>query len=158
MSLGRVQQSAGALNRAESEFNLLKNENQKRLRTESSLARAKSDQKNALSNEADQSINKKVGAYYQDQSAIAASSAAFLSVWSAAFGAASSIVSAGSSGGIAAGIVAGVSGLFSVLGAYLAYRGAADEAEMLDKQYGYISKDAAEDQKNLKALDGNPAI
>ncbi len=157
MSLGRVQQSAGALNRAESEFNLLKNENQKRLRTESSLARAKSDQKNALSNEADQSVNKKVGTYYQAQAATAAAGAASLGVWSAVFGAVSS-VAAGSQGGLVSGIVAGVSGLFSVLGAYLAYRGAADEAEMIDKQYGYISKDAADDQKNLKALDGNPAI
>lgn len=151
-------QSAGSYNRAAAEFNLLNVENQKRLRTDSTVARARVDEKNARADELDRSIEKKVNTFYQKKSADEAKTAAQLGLVSSIVGAASNIFQGAESGGLTGAITAGLSSVFSVLGAYMALKGAQDEVEMINKQYGYISKDAQSDANAMRALDGNPKL
>lgn len=163
--LGNVLQSRGAEDRSAAELNLLKNENSKRIRVESSLQSGRVQEKNALANEADGSKKKVIDTWYQKQSADAAKEAAKAGLVAATV---SAIFAIG--GALAGGMDSGFdfasvmniatvafSSLMSVYGAYLAFQGASDEADMIGKQFGSMSASAKEDSNYVAALDGNPA-
>lgn len=157
MALGNVMQSAGAVVRAESELNLLNNENRKRLRTESTLSTSRTQEKDGRAAEAEQSVKKVNDLVFQKNSAQAAEDAAALGVWSALFGAVSGVAGAWD-GDTFGTIIAGVQGFFNVMGAYMAYLGAAAEVDMLNEQFGFKSAEAKQDESATQALDANPAL
>lgn len=164
--LGNVLQSRGAEDRSAAELCLLKNENSKRIRVESTLQSGRVQEKNAIANEADGSKKKVIDTWYQKSSADAAKEAAKAGLVAATVSAIFSIAGA-VAGGFENGFdfssvfniaTTAFSAFMSVAGAYMAYLGAKDEADMLGKQFGSISKDAKEDANYVAALDGNPAI
>lgn len=154
--LGQVMQANGSVVRAESEFNLLTNENKKRLRAESTLATARTSEKDGRASEAEQSIKKRDDLVFQVGSAEMAEEAAKLAIVSAAVGAAAGIF--GALGDTFSVITAAIQGFFNVLGAVFAYLGAQAEAEMLNKQFGHISAEANQDKQMVAGMDGNPAL
>jgi len=160
MALGQVIQSAGALTRSESEFNLLKTENQKRIRVNNSLSNARMTEKDAKAQETDESVKSFIDKYYQKESAVQAEEAARLGMISAAVGVAGGLLSSFAKPNIDVGgiIVQAIGGAFSIAGAVIAYMGAGDEVDMLEMQMGDLSEAAEEDSKNVKALDSNPEI
>lgn len=155
MALGNVMQSAGAVVRAESELNLLNNENRKRLRTESTLSTSRTQEKDGRAAEAEQSVKKANDLVFQKNSAQAAEKAAEYGLYSAILGAASGIFGAPDTFGT---IIAGVQGFFNVMGAYMAYLGAGAEVDMLNEQFGFKSAEAKQDESATQALDANPAL
>lgn len=168
MSLGQVLQSRGAEDRACAELNLLKNENGKRVRIESTMTSARMSEKDARAAETDGSKNKYADSWYQLQSAEEAVKSAESGKNAAIWGAISSIASAGaqaaaSPNGFNASAIFNIattafSGIMSIIGAYLAREGAIDERDMVKTIFGAMSDSAKEDDKNMKALDGNPGI
>lgn len=168
MALGQILQSRGAEDRACAELNLLKNENQKRVKVESTLSSARVQEKDARSSEADGSKKKYIDSYYSKLSADAGASAAEAGKMAAIYGAIAGVAggvasAAGSKEGFDFANTFGIfatafSGVMSVIGAYLAAQGAEAEAEMVGKMFGQMSDEAAQDDKNMKALDGNAAI
>lgn len=155
MALGQVMQSHGAVVRAESEFNLLTNENKKRLRAESTLTTARMSEKDGRASEAEQSIKKKDDLVFQVASAEEAEEAAVLGIYSAAVGAAGGIFGAPDTFGA---VIAAIQGFFSVMGAVMAYLGAQAEVDMLNKQLGHKSAEAKQDENMVSAMDANPAL
>ncbi|MEK7432317.1 MAG: hypothetical protein AABZ74_04230 [Cyanobacteriota bacterium] len=165
MSSGQVIQSRGAEVRAAGELNVLKNESNKRVKAESTLGAARVQEKDARSGEADGSKKKYIDSWYQKQSADLALEAAKDAKMAAIFGAISSI--AGSVGSAASSkegfdfgntfsiVATSFSAFMSVAGAFLAAQGAKAEAQMIGKLFGQMSAEGAEDDKNMKALDGN---
>lgn len=151
-------QSRGAEDRSAAELNLLKNENSKRVRIESTVQSGRVSEKNALASQADESKKKTIDAWYQVKSADLAASAAALGVAGAFFSFLSAMTSDSTKGksGIEQAMTA-ISEVMKIAGAYLAYLGAADEAKMLGTQFGHISKDAKEDNDAVNALDGGYA-
>lgn len=149
-------QSRGAEDRSAAELNLLKNENSKRVRVESTIQSGRVSEKNALAGQADESKKKTIDAWYQVKSADCAANAAQLGVAGALFSFFSAMYNSSGSSGLNQAMTA-VSEIMKVAGAYLAYLGAADEAKMLGTQFGHISKDAKEDNDAVNALDGGYA-
>lgn len=155
--LGAIMQSRGAEDRSSAELNLLKNENSKRVRIESTVQSGRVAEKNALSSQADESKKKTIDAWYQLKSADSAASAAKNGMIAAVVGMFTAMFSQSSSSNALDTAMTALSQIMTVAGAYLAYLGAKDEAEMLGKQFGHISKDAKEDNDAVNALDGaNP--
>jgi hypothetical protein len=158
MALGNVMQSAGSLCRAESEFNLLKTENQKRLRVDSTLARAKADEQNARAAETDDSNKSAIEASYEAKSAEHAKQAALYAFISSIVSAVGGFASSAASGNYTGALLGLVGSGFAVLGAYMAYRGAGEEAELAETKAGTLSKAAKKDQDQTKQLDANPTL
>jgi hypothetical protein len=164
--LGNVLQSRGAEDRSAAELSLLKNENSKRVRVESTLTSGRVQEKNALSSEADGSKKKVIDTWYQKKSADAAKQAAHDGLVAATitgiFSIASAVVGGFENGFDFSSIMTiattAFSAFMSIAAAYMAYLGAKDEADMLGKQFGSISKDAKEDANYVAAMDGNPAL
>lgn len=164
--LGTILQSRGAEDRASAELNLLKNENSKRIRVESSLQSGRVQEKNAIANEADGTKKKVIDTWYQKQSADAAKTAAQAGMISAAISAIFAIGSqayqSSQNGWDLSSVMnlatTAFSSLMTVYGAYLAFQGASDEADMIGKQFGSLSGSAKEDSNIIAALDGNPAL
>jgi hypothetical protein len=158
MALGNVMQSAGSLCRSESEFNLLKTENQKRLRVDSVLSRAKSDEQNAIAGESDESNKGAIDATYEKESAEHAKQAALYALISSIVSGIGQFASGAASGNIGGALVGLIGSGFAVLGAYMAYRGAGEEAELAETKANTLTAAAKNDQNTIKALDGNPTL
>lgn len=161
----QIIQSRGAEDRAAAELCLLKNENAKRIRVESSLSSARVQEKNARAGEADGSKKKYIDAYYQNEATKEAKKAADLGMQQAMWGAigsiASNVVGIVGNGGFNFDNALGSLGtafqaFINVAGAYLAKLGVAEEAKLVGKLFGQMTDEAKEDDKNMKALDGNP--
>ncbi len=158
MGLGGVMQAAGAMVRAEGEFNLLKNEGYKRVSVDSTLARARGDELGGRSREADESNKKVVDTFYQKKSADLAAQAAQLGFISSLITVGTSIGQGLSKGDVFGAIVGGINSGFAALGAYFAMVGANEERDLVNQQFGKLSKGAEEDQENMRALDSNAFI
>jgi len=53
-------------------------------------------------------------------------------------------------------VIGAIGSGFAVLGAYMAYIGAGQEAELAQTKLNTLTKEAQTDQDNTKALDANP--
>ena len=160
MGLGAIMQAAGSFVRAEGESNVLKNETRKRVVGESTLARSRGEELNAKAKERDDNTRKSIDAFWDSKSATMAEEAARLGLIAASISAAASITKAATAPKFDAGALVGsiVGGVFSVVGALIAYLGASDEAEMMKDKSQMLSKDARQDQADMNALNGNPEL
>jgi len=156
MGLGNVIQSAGSLVRAESEFNLLKIEDMKRVRSQNTIATARSKELDATTDEANRSARMSGDAFFSKETAREARNAAIAGLVSAVASGVSGVISAAGSGNALGVVGAVLKGTFGVLGAFFALLGAQDEFKMAETQFGILDDDAKADQKNVQALDGNP--
>ena len=156
MGFANVAQSSGSHNRAVAELNLLTKENQNKMRVDNSLANARGQELDGRSQEAAETTRKLVDTYLQLGAAKEARTAATWGFVGSLVNMAGKLASniAGDKSGWTTAMDAVGDG-FAALGAYFAMRGAGDEVELLDMQFGEMKADTKEDQNMVRALDGN---
>lgn len=159
MGFANVAQSSGSFQRAASEYNLLNRENQNRMRVDNAISVARGQQLSAKAGETAETTQQYVDKFFQNASAESAVTASKWGFWASLANAVTSVTSSavGGKSGIDTAIAA-VSGGFGALTALFAWIGAAEEAKLVNKQFGDVSEATQQDQKSLKSLDSNPTL
>lgn len=159
MGFAAVSQASGSFSRAEAEFNLLKKENQNRLRVDNSVASARGQELDGRAGEAAESERKYVDTFLQLKAAEKAEEAAKWGFWGSVANGLTKLGSniAGGKSGFDTAFTAIGDG-FAALGAYFAMLGAKDEVKLLAMQFGDLSEGAKADKAMVAAMDGNPTL
>lgn len=159
MGLASIAAARASEVRTQSEMDLYKVENKKRINVESTLSQARAKEVDGRANEADSNKNKTVAAFFDKKISDIAAEIATIGLVSAVLSTVSSLASVASSsvsGGKVdwvGGATALIQGGFSIAGAILAMNVAQDEAAMLGEKFDKLSAATEEDQKGMQALD-----
>jgi hypothetical protein len=154
MGLASIAAASASAVRTQSEMDLYKVENKKRINVESTLSQARGRELDAKAQEADGNNSKVVSAYFDKKIADNAATIAALGVVSTVLSTAGSILSAATDPSVSYDKIlsAAIQGAFSIAGAILALIGASAEAKMLGGKFGDLSEEAKEDKKMMEAL------
>ena len=169
MGFDAISRSWGSLSRASAELNLFQQSEIKRVSLNGTLAPLRNQELDGAASEVEEGEQLVISKYYDLKAAEAAEDAALAGFITSIAGLGATVA-----GGIASkkksdakgdnsfsglGFAQSLAGeVFSVAGAFVAWRGTVAERDILADQVGELSTEVQEDQDMVSALDSNPVI